>query len=207
MAEAKPVEGPKVFTVEPARLRCGLWGYPEGDISASYSADTYALSGKLRRAFRHASLSYVMMGREYSGFASRAKAYPLIPAGYYAENEQYPDTPDSANGYAGNSVCYKETEFIFGALTLFEQRAFSEKELVDLFRRMYAYGGYFAAEAGSYDNLLLNWLKRYDDPALKKALLAELDHSDLPQERTAMRAFIEEQARLQSGSYSQLTLF
>lgn len=206
MSETKSGERLKVFTVEPVRLRCGLWGYPQGDIAASYSADTYMQSGKLRRTFNHARFYYVAMSMVGSGFRSKAEAYPLLPADHHAKSVHDPDTSNAAY-YTGEFVCYKQTEFIFGVPAIFEQRAFSEEETVDLIRRMYAYGGYFAAHAGSYANLLKKWLADYDDPVVRKALRAELERGDLPQTRTAMRAFVQRQAKPAAGvPPEQLTL-
>jgi len=56
---------------------------------------------------------------------------------------------------------------------------------------LYAYGGLFAAEAGTYDNLILNWYAQHTDKRLRKAFMKELEEQHLPQSREAMREMIE----------------
>ena len=76
---------PKEIIVEPERLRSGLWGYEEGDISRSYSGDVYGMGKKIRKPFTHAAQLYVSMGIASGGSRDQptAKSYPLVPESYH----------------------------------------------------------------------------------------------------------------------------
>jgi hypothetical protein len=71
--------------VNPARLASGRYDHGrnrdvgEGDIHASYSADTIASSGKIRRAFRWQAQLMVTVSLSGQGGIDQAKAYRLIP--------------------------------------------------------------------------------------------------------------------------------
>lgn len=72
--------------VEPSRLEVGTWcnarqrEIGEGDIAASYSADTIALHGKVRTPFGFRGALWVCVG-VHSG--DRATAYRLVPHGVF----------------------------------------------------------------------------------------------------------------------------
>lgn len=75
-----------IHTVPASRLAWGTWDHQrnrdtgEGDIHASYSADTIATSGTIRRMFRHAAQLMVTVGMSGRGGVERAEAYGLVPA-------------------------------------------------------------------------------------------------------------------------------
>ena len=175
--------------VEPERLQCGSWGYQEGDISASYSADIYAEKKQLRRPFNHAHTPHVAMSVCSSGFAGlEAKAYPLVHLSY--SNQILEDYRNSSlkDGYTGKPIRRFGNDCVFGLPVIFRQRVLRIDEVIDLCRRMYAYGGLFAAQAESYDDLISGWYQKH--PELREAFVAELE-SDLPQSQAAMREFIQ----------------
>ena len=108
------------------------------------------------------------------------------------------------DGYTGRSVRRYGNDCIFGLPVIFRQRAFKKDEIIDISRRMYAYGGYFASQAKSYDNLIRGWLEKYEDPRLLRALASELQEAGLPQSQEDMRDFIQSQS---VPDTAQLSLF
>ena len=89
-ATAKPSEefdDTKALTVgvNPARLAWGKYDHGrnrdigEGDIHASYSADTIATSGKIRKAFRWQAKLMVTVSLSRRDGIEQAEAYQLIP--------------------------------------------------------------------------------------------------------------------------------
>ena len=79
---------PVVHTVDPARLRPGVWSHEnerlngEGDIRASYSGDAIALRGRVRRPFRFQNRLWVCVGTS-GGSVLTAKAYRLVEARFF----------------------------------------------------------------------------------------------------------------------------
>jgi hypothetical protein len=71
--------------VNPARLAWGRYDHGrsrdsgEGDIHASYSADTIATAGKIRKAFRWQAQLMVTVSLSQEGGIEQAEAYQLIP--------------------------------------------------------------------------------------------------------------------------------
>lgn len=71
--------------VNPARLAWGRYDHKrnrdsgEGDIRASYSADTIATAGKIRKAFRWQAQLMVTISLSGRGGAEQAEAYQLVP--------------------------------------------------------------------------------------------------------------------------------
>lgn len=183
----------KIVTVEPARLSSGLWGYKEGDIAASYSADVYGEKQRLRSTFTHAHTPHVAMNVGGSFMKAEAKAYPVVHSSYADEIMDDYQKVVLTDGYTGKAVRRFGNDCIFGLPVIFRQRPLKKAEIIDLSRRMYAFGGYFASQAGSYCNLILDWCEKYEDPRLLKAWVSELENTDLPQSQEDMRTFIQSQ--------------
>jgi hypothetical protein len=89
-AEAEPSEifheaNRLTIPVSPARLAWGTYNHQrnrdigEGDIHASYSADTIATSGKIRKAFRWQAQLMVTVSLSGRGGIEQAEAYQLVP--------------------------------------------------------------------------------------------------------------------------------
>jgi hypothetical protein len=196
-----------LITTDPCRLYSGLWGQPEGDISQSYSADTFAKSRKVRQPFAHEGRRYVAMSTVSRGLESaEARAYPIFHSSYRKDAQNELEQSGRKDGYTGKTLTYRGGESVLGLPVVFRSRSLTVEELIDLTRRMYAYGGYFAAQAGSYEHLLFDWYVQHEDKTIRAALNSELEQADLPQSQEAMRAFIESQqqpARLDT----QLALF
>jgi hypothetical protein len=194
----------KTVTVEPSRLSSGLWGHEEGDIAASYSADTYGEKQRLRSTFAYAHTPHAAMSISGSFLNVEAKAYPVVHSSYADEIMTDYQKIGLKDGYTGKAVRRHGNECIFGLPVIFRQRALKKAEMIDLTRRMYAYGGYFAKQAGTYQNLLREWSQKYEDPRLLKVLASELEDNSLPRSQEAMREFIQSQA---VPNAAQLALF
>ena len=197
-----------VVLVEPDRLKSGLWGCAEGDISRSYSADRYGEEGRVREPFTHQAFNYVAMGLHWGGLEkAEAIAYPILPEAKLEEvvagRIEEPD-----RGYSGRKLTLRGHACVFGHPVIFRRRPLTPPEISDQTRRMFAYGGYFAIKAGTYErflNKLLDDLKLEDTRA---ALQAELETANLPQSQAAMKEWIED--RIQPGrdrTGAQLDLF
>jgi len=194
----------KVVTVKPERLRSGLWGYKEGDISLSYSADTYGEHKKLRKAFDYQHGKYVAMGFDSRHFSKEAKAYPLIHKSYLEQIQAELDSSGLTDFYATKEVKFYGNDCVLGCPVIFKQRELTEDELIEYIRRQFAYGGLFAKEAGSYANLLKKWLSDYQDlPKIRIVLEKELRNSLVPQTQSEMVDFVENM----KPSSGQLDLF
>jgi hypothetical protein len=120
-----------------------------------------------------------------------AKAYPLVHASYADQIMQEYQRTGLRDGYTGKAVNRFGNNCIFGLPVIFKQRSLRKDEVIDLSRRMFAYGGYFASQAGTYQNLLNQWQRNYECSKLQKAFAAELEQQDLPQTQSEMRAFVE----------------
>jgi len=183
----------KIITVEPERLRNGLWGYPEGDIYQAYSADTYGEKKEILKAFQYQNSFYSVMSVQTGLTTGVAKAYPIIHASYLDTVMQELEASDGHSPYTGKAVRYHKNDCIFGVGVEFQQRAYHDEEVIDLMRRMYAYGGLFATEAGSYKNLMQNWLEKNDAPQIQRILTQEFNDDTLPQSQAEMQTLVEQQ--------------
>src|ERR1035438_5040286 len=89
--------------VNPARLAWGRYDHArnrdtgEGDIHASYSADTIATAGKIRKAFRWQAQLMVTVSLSGRGGIEEAEAYQLIPP------KAFTGTPTSYAEKIGNA--------------------------------------------------------------------------------------------------------
>ena len=165
---------PREILIEPSRLACGLWGYKEGDVHAAYCADTFP---KIR-TFLHEGQLYANCG----GASDSMDCYPLIPAENYVGPEQIPYS------YEGSQVTWNRRACRLGPKVAFTVRERTVEEEVDLLRRQYAHGGYFAA-GRTYRQLLLEF-EKCDNPSnnLVAAINAELARVELPNTQQEMLA-------------------
>jgi hypothetical protein len=165
---------PSEILIEPGRLACGLWGYEEGDIHAAYCADTFP---KIR-TFQYEGRLFTNCG----GTSESMDCYPLIPAENYLGPEQIPYS------YEGSQVTWNRRACRLGPKVAFTIRERTVEEETDLLRRLYAYGGYFAA-GKTYRQMLLEFQRR-DNPSknLVTAMNAELARAELPNTQQEMLA-------------------
>ena len=79
-----PVEC-RTFQVDVAHLESGTWCHTwdkqigEGDINASYSADTIGLEGRVRKPFRWMNALWIWTGIHSKAGTRGAEAYRLVP--------------------------------------------------------------------------------------------------------------------------------
>lgn len=169
---------PETIIVEPSRLQSGIWGQEEGDISQSYSADVYSEKKTIRKPFTHASHLYVTMSIHGSYKFLQAHAYPLIHESYCESLlKELSQTEKASSYYTGKPVSYRRQKCVFGLPVIFKQRVYTTEEHIDLLRRMYAYGGLFAAEADSYVNFLSNQKDKEDSEHHIIAIINELAYA------------------------------
>lgn len=195
-----------VITIEPCRLQSGLWGYTQGDISRSYSADCFSLKATLRTPFTHGSTQYAAMSVTGDTLhTAEARCYPLYHESY-AETVAHEFAASGLRDfYTSLPAKSKGRGCVLGLPVIFRQRPYTREEVIDLTRRMFAFGGLFATTAGTYQNFLHQRIDNADDPQIKRALLFELGTDGLPQTQAAMRGlFAGSTAPIQA---EQLTLF
>jgi hypothetical protein len=174
-ADSRP-PWPEEIIIEPLRLEIGLWGYPEGDISAAYCADTFPKV----KTFRHEGQLFTNMG----GSGSSVACYPLLPKAESIGSEPLP------HSYEGREVVLTGQRYRLGRKVKFTIRERTLPEGVDYLRRLYAYGGYFAA-GKTYAEVLNYCSDGYEVPPWEKAAIdAELTRAELPQTQAEMLAQI-----------------
>ena len=85
---------PQEYRVDPARFEFGTWCHDrdrqigEGDISASYSADTIGLEGRVRKPFVWQNALWVNTGTISNGPHRSVSAYSLIPVRFFEGEPQ-----------------------------------------------------------------------------------------------------------------------
>jgi hypothetical protein len=148
------MEEPKIITLQtPERFSSGIWGIEEGDIPQSYFAD---ISPSLRTPFSYRGRQYVSSGGHHGiGLRNPANAwcYELCDPSHMQAKE----SPDGKRTtYPGAEVSYSGKKFILGEQVRFTHRQLKVSEVREMLRRLYAYGGLFAA-GKSYREMLLEF--------------------------------------------------
>lgn len=166
---------PAEIFVEPARLASRIWGYPDGDILAAYSADTFPKV----KSFIHECQHFANLGFAF-GHRESCNAYPLIP------EEQYSGPEPRQYSYEGRLCSFRGRKFRLGPCVQFICRERSTEEWTELMRRQYAYGGYFAA-GKTYAQVLEYFHSRPNcsDNELR-AIASELAWPDSPLSQSSM---------------------
>jgi hypothetical protein len=163
------------------RFSSGLWRVPEGDISAAYCAESFP---KIK-VFTHEGKLFTNGGGHFSGpVAAGADCYLLIPANEYRGPEPRRYT------YEGREACFRGEVFKLGPKVVFVAADASVEEWRQLFRAMYADGGWFARHS-TYE-LFLNEDSRL--PLSKNALAAlrlELTGDLLTHSKQEMKRFLD----------------
>ena len=171
---------PDEIIVEPSRLASGIWGEPEGDIAAAYSADIFP---KIR-TFIHDRQVFTNTGTAMgtSNNEEGFDGYPLIPEAEYTGPEPKRYT------YEGRSVLYRGRSCRLGPRVKFVSHTRTVEEWIDLLRRQYAHGGYFAS-GKNYRQVLLYFKEgRQSVLNYQKAIEAELATENQPNTQTEMLA-------------------
>lgn len=170
-----------IYQVEPDRFYSDTWGYPEGDIQRSYSGDLIP-NGKIRTPFRHGAHLYTTVSIHSKGIEeTEALAYRLKPV-FDSQSDPFDKTQE---------VEWRGQRFCLGEAIAFIQRPLMMGELRDLIRRQYAYGGYFAARAGTYLNFLSSLFDRAVKDDTKVLFASEIVEDDLPSTQQGMKKLVE----------------
>lgn len=93
----------KEFFIDPSRLAYGKWNEEkqrdegEGDVSGSYSGDTIAENGRIRKPFKFDGHLWVTIGTGGGGGIQQAEAYRLVPLKmFHGTPTTYKDKGDNA---------------------------------------------------------------------------------------------------------------
>jgi hypothetical protein len=192
--------GRPIITVPFERMKDELWYRKDGDIRTARV--TYSSYGKVqvRKTFEHEGEKWVSWG----GSETRAVCTQLLPWNREAvipEKRPYCHENEIVTVKGLQYVCGPEVEFVAAP-----RGPASEAEHC---RRLYAFGGMFAAEAGSYDNLLKKWLAEKDHTPMQRVVWETEIAADLPQTQEGMRAFLGEERpgvpRHESKRFNPLT--
>jgi len=190
------IERPAV-TVPWERMKTDLWYPKDGDIQAARVIYNDRGKKTVRKTFAHEGQEWITWG----GSECRVKCTPVTllrggpptPVRYSCENE-------IVTIRGKQYVCGPEVEFIA------TRGPAGEAEHC---RRLYAFGGMFAAEAGSYNNLLCKWLKEHKPTEMQRLVWETEIAADLPQSQEKMRAFLGEARpgvpRTESKRFNPLT--
>jgi len=173
-----------IITVPFERMKEDLWYPKDGDIRAARVS--YGNNGKvqIRKPFEHDGKKWVNWG----GSEVRVICTPLLPWKSEAtipEKKQYCHENEIVTVKGQQYVCGPEVEFVVAP-----RGPAAEAEHA---RRLYAFGGMFAAEAGSYNNLLRKWLAEKDGTSLQRVVWETEIGADLPQTQEGMRALLGEE--------------
>jgi hypothetical protein len=178
------------------RFSSGLWRVPEGDISAAYSAESFP---KIK-VFTHEGKLFTNGGGHFSGpVAAGADCYLLIPANEYRGPEPRRYT------YEGREACFRGEVFKLGPKVVFVATDASVEEWRQLFRTMYADGGWFARHSNY--GLFLNEDSRL--PLSENALSAlrlEVTGDLLAHSKQEMQRFLDDTAVSEPSEKLQLAL-
>jgi len=178
------------------RFSSGLWRVPEGDISAAYCAESFP---KIK-VFSHEGKLFTNGGGHFSGpVAAGADCYLLIPANEYRGPEPRRYT------YEGREACFRGEVFKLGPKVVFVATDASVEEWRQLFRVMYADGGWFARHSNY--GLFLNEDSRL--PLSENALSAlrlELTGDLLAHSKQEMQRFLDDTGVSEPSEKLQLAL-
>jgi hypothetical protein len=191
-------------------MRIGLWGYPQGDISASYSADYFSLSKTVRNPFTHDHGQFVIMDGTGGHFCvPELRAYPISHESYLDDVKAEVERIGLDDSYVARPLKFRRQCCILGIPKIFRQRRDCRvSEVCDLARRMFAYGGLFAAEAGTYGQFLKNCLSDSLDEEILKTLLIEWGFNGHEQTQDELRQWIEgEKSIPPATTFEQPSLF
>ncbi len=171
---------PDRYVIDWRRLSSGLWRMVEGDISAAYSADTFPRV----KTFTHGNQMFTNCGCAFSG-AIRAvvDAYPLLPKGLA------PNASIQPYSYEGRECHFRSQPFQLGPKILFESSDPTVQEWRNLYRVLYADGGYFARHK-TYGEFLHDYAKVVGNSG--NALLLELEHPLSKLKKEDVLAYLDE---------------
>jgi hypothetical protein len=181
-----PSAWPECVTVNWRRLSSGLWRVPEGDIHATYSAESFPRV----TVFTDEGRLFTSCGIHYHGpVHAKADCYPLIPLDEYRGPEPRQYT------YAGREVAYRSQVFRLGPKVAFKASDPTVEEWRTLFRVLYADGGMFAARRTYLEFLDQTFSPKSDnEQAARLNELAEWRARPTRGTQDEMRRFLEREA-------------
>jgi hypothetical protein len=185
---------PDKIMVNWRRLSSGLWRVPEGDISAAYCAETFP---KLK-VFTHEGTLFANCGTHFSGpVLTAANCYPLVlPEDYTGpEPRQYT--------YEGREARYKGHAFKLGPKVVFTTLDATVDEWRELFRAMYAEGGWFARQS-NYELFLHEDRPLSNSENAKAALSLELSSDLIACSKSELKQFLDNAVTFSPGKSCQL---
>jgi hypothetical protein len=178
------------------RFSSGLWRVPEGDISAAYSAESFP---KIK-VFTHEGKLFTNGGGHFSGPVSAgADCYLLIPANEYRGPEPRRYT------YEGREACFRGEVFKLGPKVVFVATDATVEEWRQMFRTVYADGGWFARHS-TYE-LFLNEDRRLPlSENAHAALRLELTGDLLAHSKQEMQRLLDDAGASEPSEKLQLAL-
>jgi len=180
-ATEKPAKRP-VITVPFERLKDDLWYPKDGDITAARVSRHESGKVAIRKTFDHDGKKWVNWG----GGGHSARCTPIRPLKPGEAPEKIPFS------YENEIVTIKGQQYVCGPEVEFVAAPRGPAAEAEHCRRMYAFGGMFAAEAGGYNGLLRKWLAEKDAPPLQRLVWETEIAADLPQTQEGMRALLGE---------------
>jgi len=181
-----PSTWPECVKVNWRRLSSGLWRLPEGDIHATYSAESFPRIA----VFTHEGRLFTSCGIHYYGSVhAEADCYPLIPPDEYRGPEplQY--------SYEGREVVYRGRVFRLGPKVVFKASDPTVEEWSTLFRLLYVNGGMFAARRNYVEFLDQKFSPQSDtEQTARLKEIAEWGARSLSETQEEMRRVLEREA-------------
>ena len=178
-----PSTWPEYITVNWRRLSSGLWHVPEGDIHASYSAESFPRVA----VFTHEGRLFTSCGIHYYGSVhAEADCYPLIPLGDYRGPEPRQYT------YEGREAAYRGEVLRLGPKVVFKASDPTVEEWRRLLRVHYADGGMFSARCTYFEFLGQRFAPDSEnEESARQKELAGCARQGMPHTQAEMRRLLE----------------
>jgi hypothetical protein len=199
VAETPAYEGrqsPDNIVTDWRRFSSGLWRVPEGDISAAYSAESFP---KIK-VFTHEGKLFTNGGGHFSGPVSAgADCYLLIPVNEYHGPEPRRYT------YEGREACFRGEVFKLGPKVVFVATDATVEEWRQMFRTLYADGGWFARHS-TYESFLNEDRRLPLSENASAALRLELTSDLLAHSKQEMQRLLDDNGASEPREKLQLAL-
>lgn len=186
---------PKRITTEWRRFSCGLWGIPEGDISAAYCADTFPRL----KAFSEGGQLFTNCGSCGGSLRMEADCYPCLPF------DGSPLPREERFTYEGRTGLYKGKQVVLGSRVIFASTEPTTEEWRSHLQVLYAEGGWFARQATYGDFLSALSPARSENERLaieREMSSARSSFSKMEMENSLKQATVQNS----DGDGSQMTL-
>jgi hypothetical protein len=180
------------------RFSSGLWRVPEGDIQAAYSAESFPRV----KVFNQNSGLFTNSGGFFTGpVAAAADCYPLIPVNDYRGPKPQRYT------YEGREAFFRADGFKLGPKVVFVATDARVEDWRQLFRVMYADGGWFARHT-SYGLFLSEGRHESKCVNAREALRLEFAGDLLGHSKSEMQQFLDgDQSSVLTAHQLDLTIW